>query len=334
MTGLLICILIPSLAQPAPAAFTSGIARIDTLAGTYDVILRPDTIAPEWWAGAPSVLRDEDGTFWLACRMRRGDGDRGRRGYEIRILKSTDGLRFENVLSITREAAGVAGFERPALARDPKTGRYALFGCAPWQDGPWRIIRFADADRPDRFDPVSARPVIGPIPAERDRDTLPEEYKDPVVFHDGSRWHCWVIGYARRNERIFHFTSEDGWSWKPVGDPRLSVLPLAGWHDFFVRPSSVIPVGLGWLFFYEGSCSAWLDPVYNILTGAAFTFDLARYHDLTPEQPLLGSATPGAFHTWRYSSWLQVGNELWAYAEVACADGTHEIRRFRFPFTF
>ncbi|HPU98454.1 MAG TPA: hypothetical protein PLO53_10935, partial [Candidatus Hydrogenedentes bacterium] len=72
----------------------------------------------------------------------------------------------------------------------------------------------------------------------------------------------------------------------------------------------------------------------NILTGAAFTFDLARYQDLTPEQPLLGSATPGAFHTWRYSSWLQVGNELWAYAEVACADGTHEIRRFRFPFTF
>jgi len=317
-----------------PPPFSSGIDRVDRLNAAYDVILRPDTIAPEWWAGAPSVLRNDDGTVWLACRMRRGDGDRGLRGYEIRILKSANGTVFKRVLSISREAAGVPGFERPALARDPVTGKYVLFGCTPWQRGPWQIIRFADADRPDQFDPASARPVIGPLPAERDRDTLPEEYKDPVVLHDGSRWHCWVIGYARRNERIFHFTSQDGWTWQPVGNPRLSMLPLAGWHDFFVRPASVIPLGIGWLFFYEGSSTAWVDPVYNILTGAAFTFDLMTYSDLTPERPLLGSPTPGVFHTWRYSSWLRVGDELWAYAEVACPDGTHEIRRFRFPNAF
>jgi hypothetical protein len=32
----------------------------------YEVILEPDKNEAEWWAGAPSVVRDEDGTFWLA----------------------------------------------------------------------------------------------------------------------------------------------------------------------------------------------------------------------------------------------------------------------------
>ncbi len=36
----------------------------------YDVILDPDKNAPEWWAGAPSVIRDQKGVFWMACRMR------------------------------------------------------------------------------------------------------------------------------------------------------------------------------------------------------------------------------------------------------------------------
>jgi len=96
----------------------------------------------------------------------------------------------------------------------------------------------------------------------------------------------------------------------------------------------VVPAGIGWVFFYEGSNSAWPDPVYNVLTGVAFTFDLVTYVDLTPTRPLLASPTPGVFHTFRYSSWVRVDHELWAYAEVACPDGTHEIRRFRFLDSF
>ena len=48
----------------------------------YTVVLEPDQDAPEWWAGAPSVCRDAEGVFWMACRMREGDSPRGLRGYE------------------------------------------------------------------------------------------------------------------------------------------------------------------------------------------------------------------------------------------------------------
>ena len=85
----------------------------------YDVIVSPDKDAPEWWAGAPSVVRDKEGVFWMACRMRTADAPRGLRGYEIRILRSDDGIKFTKVHSILREAVPIPGFERPALLLDP-----------------------------------------------------------------------------------------------------------------------------------------------------------------------------------------------------------------------
>ncbi len=114
---------------------------------TYEVVLEPDENEPEWWAGAPSVARAEDGAFYLAARMREGRSPRGRRGYEIRILSSTDGRRFETINRILREDAGVPVFERPAFVIDPHTGKYRLYGCAGLQRG-WVILKFDDADDP------------------------------------------------------------------------------------------------------------------------------------------------------------------------------------------
>jgi hypothetical protein len=87
---------------------------------------------------------------------------------------------------------------------------------------------------------------------------------------------------------------------------------------------------MGYLFVYEGSHVNWYDPVYNIATGMGFTFDLHRVQDLSPESPVLLSSTPNAyFHTFRYSHWMKVENEIWVYAEVAAPDETNEIRLFR-----
>ena len=150
-----------------------------------------------------------------------------------------------------------------------------------------------------------------------------------ILFAEGV-WHCYVIGYIRENERIFHFSSPDGETWKPVGDFRTPVMDLTGWHDFFVRPASVVPVGAGYLFVYEGSKTGWHDPVYNVATGLGFTFDLHRIMDLTPDTPLALSTTPSAdFATLRYSHWLDRGDELWVYAEAARSNESHEIRLFR-----
>ncbi len=296
----------------------------------YEVILRPDKSEPEWWAGAPSVVQDSNGEFWLACRMRTAEGQRGFRGYEIRILKSKDGIHFEKVKSILREEVPLPGFERPSILIDPNSNKFKLYACAPDREGVWSIIKFEDVDDPHNFQPNTARKVISPLNKRFERDICPRGYKDPVIILSDGVYHCYTIGYIRENEWIFHFTSEDGEKWKPVGDINEPIMSLTGWHNFFVRPASILPVGIGFLFIYEGSNIKWFDPVYNIATGLAYTFDLHTLIDLTPNSPLLVSSTPvDMFITFRYSQWLWVGNEIWVYAEVVCPDKTHEIRLYR-----
>ena len=310
---------------------TGAFGRVATqLAGNYVVVLKPDKDEAEWWAGAPSVTRGADGIFWMACRMRMAEAPRGRRGYEIRILKSSDGEHFDVAGRITRESVPIPGFERPALLNDPKTGKYKLYACGPWNDGPWCIIKFEDAVSPVSFNPVTARPVIVPRSKNDERDLPPVEYKDPFILFAEDAFHCYVIGYVRQNERIFHFQSPDGESWEPVGNPYEPIMSLSGWHDFFVRPSSVVPVGAGYLFVYEGSKTTWRDPVYNVATGMAYTFDLHHLIDLTPDSPIAISSTPSkTFATFRYSHWLRVGGEVWVYAEVTCPNDTKEIRLYK-----
>ncbi len=310
---------------PATGLYGTASQKFDT----YSVILKPDKDEAEWWAGAPSVVRDRKGIFWMACRMRTAESPRGLRGYEIRILKSADGIHFEKVLSIRREDVPIPGFERPALLVDPETGLFKLYACGPWKEGPWSVIRFDDAVTPADFKAKTARPVIEPGKVTREREITVTDYKDPVILFALGKYHAFVTGYIRRLERIFHFTSCDGENWEPEGDRNTAVMPLAGWHDFFVRPASVLPLGIGYLFLYEGSCAGWYDPVYNIVTGAGFTFDLNRIMDLTPDAPLAVSSTPGRFHTFRYSQWMWVDQELWVYAEVACPNDAFEIRLFR-----
>ncbi len=317
----------PNLALPEPAPNYADIVKKFQ---DYDVILRPDKNEPEWWAGAPSVAIDDDGTFWLACRMRTAESKRGLRGYEIRILRSSDGVHFEKAHSIKREDVPIAGFERPALLRDPETGLFKLYGCGPWKDGPWSIFKFDDVASPDQFVPSSAKLVIGPPEKSYERDQSVIEYKDEVIVYANGAYHCYVTGYMRRNERIYHYTSADGVHWESVGNPYNAVMPLSGWHDFFVRPSSVLPIGAGYLFVYEGGKTNWYDPVYNIATGLGYTFDLNTIIDLTPDAPLLVSSTPSeTFATFRYSDWHLHDGQLWVYAEAACPNNTHEIRLYR-----
>ena len=296
---------------------------------TYEVVLKPDKDAPEYWAGAPSVVRDKNGIFWMAARMRSPEHPRGLRGFEIRILRSEDGIHFEKVHRIGREEVPIPGFERPALLIDSKTQKFKLYACGPWKEGPWAIIKFDDVDDITKINPASARPVIQAPAKSYPRDVSVIEYKDPVITYALGEYHCFVTGYIRQNERIFHFTSADGENWLPVGDVNQPVMDLTSWHNFFVRPSSVLPMGVGYLFVYEGSSTQWYDPVYNIGTGFGFTFDLQNITDLTTESPIAISTTPGDFYTWRYSDWHWINGEIWIYAEVANSNNSHEIRLFR-----
>jgi hypothetical protein len=298
----------------------------------YDVILKPDKDIAEWWAGAPSVVRDDDGVFWLAARMRSPEKPKGERGYEIRILRSDDGVRFERVHRIRREDVPLPGFERPALLQDHKTKKFKLYLCALRGNGGWTIFKLDDVRTPQEFVGATAKPVIGAGLVSGVTGPV-TGYKDPVIIFTHGRYHCYVIGYLWHREHVFYFISDDGELWRPGNEGGLPLMNTTGWHDYFVRPSSVIPLGLGYLFVYEGSSMLWLDPTYNIATGIAFTLDLRTITDLTPTRPLFTSTTPGDYHTWRYSHWLKVDHELWIYAEVATPHGTNEIRLFKLPIS-
>jgi hypothetical protein len=300
-------------------------AQVSLCMNQYTVVLEPDEDSPEWWAGAPSVVRCDDGTFYLAARMREGRSPRGRRGYEVRILRSQDGLGFEAVCSIRREDVPIGGFERPAILRDARTGLFKLYLCGPWQDGPWSILKLDDVADPRDFRAATCRPVLT---AEASGLAGPHQFKDPFILYTRNRYHMLVIG-TDEVERTYHFVSDDGDRWRSTtAGPAFD---CGGWHDFYTRPACLLPVGVGYLFVYEGSHVTWPDPSYNIATGLAFTTDLRSFTDLTPDAPILKSTTPGAYHTWRYSHWLWVGEELWVYAEVARPNNTNEIRLFRLP---
>ena len=220
-----------------------------------------------------------------------------------------------------RKEAGVPVFERPCLIRMPDSLRFRLYGCAGFDDG-WAILAFDDVDNPCKTDPRSWRKVLAAEPRQSEFARV-TGYKDPVVFVRDDEWHLFVIG-TDRVERIHHFLSKDGLNWLPVsGKP---VLENAGWHSFFTRPASVMPLAVGFLFVYEGSHISWRDPVYNIATGLAYSPDLKKYYDLTPDQPLLKSVTPGDYHTWRYSHWLRHEGRIFVYWEAARRNGTNELR--------
>ncbi|MCA9731954.1 hypothetical protein KC799_07485 [candidate division KSB1 bacterium] len=295
----------------------------------YSVVLEPDKNAAEWWAGAPTVVRGKNGDFWMACRMRSPEHPRGLRGYELRILYSSDGVVFEQVHRIHRQDIPIPGFERPAMLIDAQNGLFKFYFCGPWNAGPWSIMKFDDVDDLQKIDPKTAHVVIQAPKKRYERDVSVIEYKDPFILYTQEKYHCFVTGYIRRNERIFHFDSDDGEKWSPVGDINQPVMDLQNWHNFFIRPASVVPLGIGYLFVYEGSSTQWYDPVYNLGTGFGFTFDLHTIVDLTVDSPIALSSTPSDFYTFRYSHWMLVDGELWVYAEVARPNNSHEIRLYR-----
>ncbi|MEJ7839751.1 MAG: hypothetical protein WKF81_13135 [Thermomicrobiales bacterium] len=74
---------------------------------------------PQQWAGAPSAVRMDDGSFVLTYRRRSsGDG--------IVVVTSRDGEPFDTELEIGKEQMDSAMIEWPALARLPD-GRWRMY---------------------------------------------------------------------------------------------------------------------------------------------------------------------------------------------------------------
>ena len=102
-------------------------ASIDTLPlPSYDgatvVVPAPGSGLGNWSGAASAVL--VDGVFWLTWRERRPLSEG--RGVAVSVARSEDGITFEPVAQVRREAFGAESFERPVLVKRP--------------DGGWRLF--------------------------------------------------------------------------------------------------------------------------------------------------------------------------------------------------
>jgi hypothetical protein len=297
---------------------TTGLRPVPSWDGS-SVVIEPPVSRPGAWAGGPSAVLDDDGTVWLAYRLRLPIGLG--RGYANVLARSSDGLEFTPVAEIHRDSFGGESLERPALVRT-SDGRWRLYiSVATPGTKHWRVD-LLEADRPE--DLASATP----------RTVLPGDdmtaVKDPVLLEDGGRWHLWASVHplddpdATDRMMVDYATSPDGVDWEWHGTV------LRGrdreWDARGVRPADVAVVGDGLVMTYDGRATA--EENWEERTGVARA---SRDSDgrfgtfVADDGPPVESPHPG--HGLRYVSLLPLPDgSLRIYYEATRADGAHELR--------
>jgi hypothetical protein len=268
---------------------------------------------PGMWAGAPSVARGDDGTVYLAFRLRRPEGLG--RGYATAVARSADGVRFETLLVINREEFGAESLERPALVATADGAWRLYVSCATPGSKHWRV-EMLEAGHPGAFD------------ARRSRVVLPGDdktaVKDPVIVRDGGRWHLWasVHPLADPDEAdqmtTDYATSADGVSWTWQGT---ALSPRPGeWDARGVRVSAVRLSPGSAVAYYDGRAAK--EQNFEERTGIATGTEPGALtaHGLIAQSPYGGGGL-------RYLCILPLpgGGERYYY-EMTRADGAHELR--------
>jgi hypothetical protein len=312
-----------------------------------DVVLQPEHHGQGYWVGAPSVFWDsEERCWWLTYRRRRPRGvdpdGRGDRGYVGRVARSTDGLHFDDVWEVTREAWHTPSMERFSLVRD--AGVYRLYvSYVDAVDNRWRID-LLEASHPSRFDAAAVQPVLTADEIRNSAGEQIEGVKDPWVFRVGATWHMLVSyavahpgsaderGQMHQSADVYTTglitaptglaTSTDGRRWQWEGRI-LDTGPSHAWDRYQSRLNSVIPVAGFWLGFYDGAESEREN--YEERCGLAMSSDLYHWTRLTPERPAV--LAPHGTQSVRYVEAVLRDGELHCYYEYARADGAHELRR-------
>lgn len=295
----------------------AGFPAIGTNMETSTVVVQAPGPGDGYWAGGPSAVA-ADGAIYLAYRLRRPVGEG--RGYANIVARSTDGITFEPLATLTATDFGCDSLERPALVRRADGGWRIYLSLATRGTKHWSVIAL-DAD--EIADLASARRLeVWP----GDPRTLAP--KDPVVVRDGADWHAWVCCHplddpdATDRMTTRYATSTDGlaWTW---GQDALS--PRAGtWDSRGARLTAVLsgPRGLADLAFYDGRASAaqnWYER-----TGLAIGDGHGGFSAIG-EMPLAQS--PYGEHTLRYMSAVELPEGgVRVYFEAAAESGGNDLR--------
>ena len=279
------------------------------------VVVPAPAAGPGNWAGAASAVL-VDGTFWLTYRVRRPLTDG--RGVSVVISRSDDGVHFEPVTEVRREAFGCESFERPVLLPAPGLGWRLYLSCATPGSKHWWV------------DSLTA-PTVEGLPHGEQRVVLPGgdriAVKDPVITQhpiDGGPdgWEMWLCCHPLtkpgHEDRMTtrRLTSPDGLVWTDRGEV-LAGRPGA-WDARGARVTTVLtrdPLTV----LYDGRADAasnWYET-----TGVA-RWDGER---LVPDDgPSI--ASPHSDGAWRYAAAVPLPDgSTRFYVEAARPDGAHDL---------
>jgi hypothetical protein len=284
------------------------------------VVVEPREQGPGAWAGAPCAIRVDD-EIYLAYRLRRPVGQG--RGYANVVARSPDGVTIVPLAEIGKERFGGASMERPALVLAPD-GRWRLYvSVATPGTKHWRVD-LLEATSPAGLSSAEARTVL---PGD---ETV--GVKDPVIMHDGYRWHMWATCHPLESDQdadrmsTWYATSDDGVDWTWAG------LALAGrpgeWDARGARVTSVWPDvdGIGVQASYDGRATAaenWEERT-GLARGKRDENGLYEPLVANGDLPLSSPHPPGGL---RYLSVVALPTGQYRiYYEATRADGAHELR--------
>jgi hypothetical protein len=270
------------------------------------------------WVGAPSVVRD-GGVFHLAYRPRLPVGEG--RGYATVLATSGDGVRFTTVGEVGKDRFGAESLERPALVRTDDGWRLYVSAATPGTKH-WRVD-LLEAGSVEELGAATPRTVLPGSDAQA--------VKDPVVRHDGRRWHLWASVHplddpdATDRMTTEHATSTDGvtWTWQGTA---LAGTP-GSWDARGVRFTTVLLDGDATWALYDGRASA--EENWEERTGLARRAADGRFTAVQGGPLLESPHRPGGL---RYADAVRLpdGRLRWFY-EATRADGAHELRTVLLP---
>ena len=293
---------------------TVTVAHLPSYGEDVRVVVPAPGIGAGNWSGAASAVL-VDGVFWLTWRVRRPLTDG--RGVSVVVARSADGVTFEPVTEVSREAFGAESFERPVLVPLREGGWRLYLSCATPGSKHWWVDSLT-ADTVEALPDGVRRRVHG-----GDRHT---GVKDPVITVGDDGYEMWLcchpLDEPGHEDRMTtrYLTSDDGLDWTDRGEV------LAGrpgeWDARGARVVTVIgeePLTV----LYDGRADAesnWFET-----TGVA-VWDGERLVAEAGVAPISSPYSDGAF---RYASAVALGDgRTRYYVEAARDDGAHDLVTF------
>lgn len=304
------------------------------------VIRHPVGNEQGYWVGCPGAFYDPtDRAWYLTYRIRRPRGVAPDRGGEVRIARSTDLKRWDDVVAIMKDRYDSASIERSCLQRG-HDGQWRYFtSYVNPADGRW-CTAVLKAPTVAQLDPTRRR-VIFSAPA-----LGLEGVKDPwILEHDGV-YHLFLsvatptpktgegshasldifnTGECKSATALAFSRNLDDWEWQGV----VLAPGAAGWDRYCRRINSVVPLPAGakpgaprFLAFYDGSASHLEN--YEEKCGLAVSDDLRTWRTISPQKPVFTS--PHASTALRYLDAKPNGAGWNVFYEFARADGAHDMR--------